>query len=48
MIENIKKHAEKSKLSDKFEQPFNKSDCTLTMLGRMSKMQKRTKPKRKK
>jgi hypothetical protein len=33
MIDRIKKHKEKSKLSDKFEQPFNKSDCTLTILG---------------
>jgi hypothetical protein len=46
MIENVKKHKEKSKLSDKFEQPFNKTDTTITVLGRLANMQKRKKKKK--
>lgn len=43
MISNIKKHAEKSKLSDKFPQPqILGGNCdTLTLLGKMNKMQKK-------
>lgn len=48
MIENLKKHQEKSKLSDKFTQPFTYKDSTETMLARMSGMQKKTAKRKKK
>jgi hypothetical protein len=47
MIENQKKHKEKSKLSDKFLQPFvTPADGIQAMLGKMSKVQKRKKKRK--
>ena len=48
MISNVKKHSEKSKLADKFQQPSaGPADNMASILNKMAKTQKRFKKRRK-
>jgi hypothetical protein len=48
MIENVKVHTEKSKLSDKFQQPFEQSATRDLVFKFNRRNQKKVKPKKRK